>query len=72
MNKRFETRKYYVNVERCPEYTRALEQQVYDENNGKPKKDGDLDNRNDGAGYLVHTLFPIVRRSAEAHTLGGL
>jgi hypothetical protein len=72
MNKRFETRKYYVNTDRCPEYTRSLEQQVYDENNGKPKKDGDLDNRNDGGGYLIHTLFPIVRRTAAEHSIGGL
>lgn len=72
MNKRFETRKYFVNTDRCPEYTRSLEQQVYDENNGKPKKDGDLDNRNDGAGYLVHTLFPIVRRTVTVETLQGV
>lgn len=71
MNKRFEIRKYYVNTRRCPEYTRALEQQPYDDH-GKPKKDGDLDNRNDGAGYLMNFMFPIVRLTATAHTLGGL
>lgn len=72
VNKRFEIRKYFVNTTCCPEFTRSLEQQAYDDNTGQPKKDGELDNRNDGAGYLVNQLFPIVQRSATELTLGGL
>ena len=71
VNKRFESRKYYVNTDRCEELTRAFEQQAYDENTNMPAKDGDLDNRVDGAGYLVHFLFPIIRKDATAASLGG-
>lgn len=71
MNKQFETLQYLVNTDRCPEYTLALEQQPYDEKTGQPEKDGNLDNRVDGAGYLVHYLHPIAHRKVTSQKLGG-
>ena len=56
-------RRYRVNVEKCPNYTLSLEQQVYDKT-GKPDKAHDQDHPNDAAGYFIHRRFP-----AQRHTL---
>lgn len=53
-------RRYYVNTRKCKEFTKALEQQAYDENTRSPDKKNGHDNRGiDAAGYLVSYLFPI-------------
>ena len=49
-------RRYKVNVARCPEYARCLEQQAY--KNGEPQKDNDTDHLNDAAGYFIHRKHP--------------
>lgn len=72
VNKQFEKGKYLINTDRCPELTLAFEQQAYDRKTGQPEKDGHLDNRVDGPGYLIHYLYPIAHRSAKAKTLGGM
>jgi len=55
--------RYRVNVDKCPEYVMALEQQVYDENGMPEKNKGDnVDDLNDAGGYYIHYEFPIVRK----------
>lgn len=53
-------RKYFVNVENCPEYTLCLEQQIWG-NNGLPDKKEGLDHKPDAAGYYIHYEFPIIK-----------
>lgn len=53
-------RRYYVNPLRCPEYTAALEQQVYDKF-GMPDKSSGIDHVNDAGGYFIAYKYPIVR-----------
>ena len=60
---------YFVNTDACPEYTNALEQQVFDKN-GVPEKDPstNIDDLNDSGGYFIHYEYPVTRRifSADA------
>lgn len=51
---------YKVNTDKCPEYTRCLEQQPYAKS-GEPDKTLGLDHMNDGAGYFISTDYPIVK-----------
>jgi hypothetical protein len=51
---------YRVNTDRCPIYTRCLEQQAYG-NNGEPDKSQGLDHMPDAAGYFIHYDYPIIR-----------
>lgn len=55
-------RRYYVNTTKCPNYTLALEQQVYDLN-GMPVKDksNNWDDIVDAAGYFISRKYPIIR-----------
>ena len=55
-------RNMYVNVTKCPQFTEALEKQVYDDNS-VPVKDGTED-INDAAGYLVNRVFGLARPTA--------
>ncbi len=72
VNKLFEDEKGFINTERCPELTMSIEQQAYDKKTGQPEKDGNLDNRNDGAGYLIHYLHPINHKRIFEKTIRGL
>jgi len=60
---------YLVNTDTCPEYTSALEQQVYDKN-GKPEKDpaNPIDDLCDAGGYCIYYNFPIDKPDPQAHT----
>lgn len=71
VNNRFERGGMKINVDRCPEMALAFEQQPYDKKTGQPEKDGYLDNRVDGTGYMIHSLFPIVHRKVQQQSLGG-
>lgn len=51
VNKSFEDGKYFVNLEKCPNYSDALSQQVY--KNGLPDKQSGLDHINDAGTYAV-------------------
>lgn len=51
---------YRVNTDRCPNYTRCLEQQAYDKN-GQPDKQQGLDHLPDAGGYFIAQEFPIIR-----------
>lgn len=54
----FGDRKYFINVNKCPVYTEALDHQAVDDD-GLPVKDGKLDNITDAGTYPVIKLFPI-------------
>lgn len=70
MNVMFEKRRYKVNPELCPEYSSALEQQVYDKN-GEPDKTAGKDHINDAGGYFIANRFPVVRPTVSKAETGG-
>ncbi|WLF84827.1 terminase large subunit domain-containing protein [Moraxella sp. ZY210820] len=53
-------RRFFVNPLRCPEYTDALEQQIFDKF-GIPDKSTGLDHVNDAGGYFIAYQFPISK-----------
>lgn len=53
-------RKYLVNVDRCSQYAKDLEQQSYDKS-GIPDKKSDNDHSVDAGGYFINNMFPINR-----------
>lgn len=55
-------RKYFVNIEKCPDVVETLEQQVYE--NGLPDKKSGLDHVGDSIGYYVCKVHPIERPSS--------
>ena len=63
-------RKYFVNVDKCPNYVNCLEHQVYDDK-GLPTKDGKLDNITDAGTYPVAYMWPIKNSRAAAINLEG-
>jgi hypothetical protein len=54
-------RRLKVNVDKCPGFAEALEQQAYDKN-GEPDKTSGLDHCIDAAGYFIAYRFPILSR----------
>lgn len=58
VNNAFNQKKLFVDVERCPELTEALEQQVY-ASNGMPDKTTGLDHILDAIGYMIAYLMPV-------------
>lgn len=58
MNSALDKRSMLVNTDRCPEYTRCLEQQAYDKN-GEPDKSAGFDHMNDAGGYVISYEMPI-------------
>jgi len=63
VNNAFEKEFYRVNTRTCPQYTEALEQQIYT-SNGVPDKSTGLDHPLDAGGYFIHYRFPIRKKSA--------
>ncbi|MBV8656608.1 MAG: terminase family protein [Burkholderiales bacterium] len=62
-------RRYRVNTAACPEYTKCLEQQPYDER-GEPDKTTGHDHANDAAGYFIHYRWPVLKPApARGHTV---
>ena len=59
-NKAFETRKIRVNVKKCPQTTKCLEAQVYNDQGVPDKKDG-FDHQNDATTYPIAYEFPVER-----------
>jgi hypothetical protein len=51
-------RKYFINTKLCPEYTKCLEQQAYNDK-GEPDKTKDNDHGNDAAGYFISYDYKI-------------
>lgn len=66
-NKAFEDKNVMVNVETCPTFALALEQQVYDKN-GMPEKspDDNIDDVNDAGTYYIQAVYPVAKRNATA------
>lgn len=62
-------RRYFVNDQTCPSYSRALQYQVYDEK-GEPDKTSGFDHLCDAGGYDIAYNFPIIRDVAELATIG--
>jgi len=60
VNVAFEKGKTAVNIETCPQFTEALEQQTYNKE-GTPDKKVGHDHPNDAWGYLVNWLFALKR-----------
>ena len=58
VNNAFNHKKLLIDVDRCPELTEALEQQVY-KANGQPDKESGLDHILDALGYMVSYLMPV-------------
>lgn len=54
-------RRYLINTDECPNYTEALEQQVFNKA-GEPDKTHDQDHPNDAGGYFIHYMFPVSGR----------
>lgn len=52
--------KYYVDVDKCPEYVMALEQQIWGPN-GLPDKTSGHDHSTDAAGYFAYQKFPMIK-----------
>lgn len=53
-------RKAFVNTNKCPKLTKALEQQSYDENTNMPDKKNGHDNKGlDATGYFHAFMFPV-------------
>ena len=48
-------RSYFVNTQKCPRYTEALEQLAY--SNGQPDKSSGYDHITDAAGYFIVKMF---------------
>ena len=55
VNKRFQTKKSFVNRFKCPDLVECLEQQPW--KNGEPDKTGGLDHANDAKGYFSYYHF---------------
>jgi len=53
--------RYFVNLEACPSYVEALEQQPWAKS-GEPDKTTGHDHLNDAAGYFIVRDYPINRR----------
>ncbi len=58
--KMLEEQRLFINVADCPETTKCLEQQAYDDK-GQPDKDSGVDHPLDGLGYRVVYSFPITK-----------
>jgi hypothetical protein len=61
----------FVNVERCPHLTTALEQQCYTENGTPDKSPPNYDDIADAFGYHVAREFPIKRQDARITMIHG-
>lgn len=53
-------RRLKININKCPNLTATLEQQVYDKF-GAPDKSAGLDHTGDAAGYFLVKRFPIIK-----------
>ena len=62
-------RRYFVNDAACPNYSRALQYQVYDEK-GEPDKSAGFDHVADAGGYYLAYNFPIIRDAATLPQIG--
>lgn len=62
-------RRLKINTNRCPRFTEALEQQIWD-NNGMPDKTSGHDHATDAGTYPIVKLYPITKPTAQQRPLG--
>jgi len=65
-NSAFKNELVKVNIERCPDFVEALEQQVYDNKTEMPEKNvgsGTIDDITDSGTYIIHIMYPIRRKT---------
>ena len=65
-NNMLEKKRLLINVAKCPQFTRGLEQQAYDKS-GKPEKlagSGTIDDWNDAGTYPIAYLYGIIKVNA--------
>ena len=65
VNNLFDKKRLWINVDKCPRLTEALEQQAYDKN-GEPMKGNnhpEPSDFNDALGYCIAYKFPILERA---------
>lgn len=62
-------RRLKINTNRCPKFTEALEQQIWDKN-GQPDKTSGHDHANDAGTYPIVKLYPIKKPVAQQRPLG--
>lgn len=66
VNALFSHNKLFIDTNKCPRLTEALEQQAYDDK-GEPEKYGGaatIDDFNDSLGYFIYYKFPLLSRGA--------
>ncbi|WP_414617646.1 hypothetical protein [Dyadobacter sp. 32] len=66
----YDERRLLVNTTKCPNFTRSLERQVWDEK-GEPDKKSGFDHPNDGGGDCITNLYPIIKRTMSTARVGG-
>jgi len=58
-----------VNTDRCPDFTEALEQQIYDNKTEMPEKNagaGTVDDITDSGTYIIYYEYPVKRKTFRA------
>ena len=65
VNNAFAKNKLCIDIDRCPELTDALEQQIWLPN-GQPDKTTGLDHIVDALGYMVSYLMPVREIKAKS------
>lgn len=60
-------RRYKINLEKCPSYAEALEQQPWAAN-GEPDKTTGHDHLNDAGGYFICRDYPVIRNISSVTT----
>jgi hypothetical protein len=63
-------RRFFVDIDACPDFVEALEKQAYDDK-GKPDKTGGFDHAADAGGYFIAYRFPVVGRVVQHVKIGG-
>ena len=71
VNNAFSSGRLKVNVDKCPEYTKCLEQQAYDKD-GVPDKKTGHDHMNDAGGYPIIYEMPVNRPTIKPKALSGM
>ncbi len=64
-------RRLFVNVVKCPHFTKCLERQIYDDY-GQPDKSAGFDHMNDAGTYPIAYLFPIDKKSVGVRRIRGM
>jgi hypothetical protein len=73
VNNLFDKRRLLVNVSKCPNLTKALEQQAWDNKTQLPEKSDAHpanDDYNDALGYLIAYKYPIAARDYQIKVVG--